>query len=262
MIKLFWVEPPERARQDRELGSRSSRYRDGSPRDTEASMDSGARQGMHQQMVDEVALHTKFVADVIGKAHLSNGVMATLAKVPRHEFVPTEVQPLAYLDTPLPIGHEKTISQPFIVALMVDLLDLHRDETVLEVGTGLGYQAALLSELGAHVYSVEIIEELAESAKERLARLGYESVQIRVGNGKYGWPEHAPFDKIVVSASSELMPPELLKQLKTGGRMIVPTGIEEAQRLLLAERTADGRIETTELLPVRFALLEDQDSFE
>ena len=225
-------------------------------------MGPGAREGLHQQMVAEVALHTKFVADVLGKSRLSEGVMAALAKVPRHEFVPSDVQPLAYLDTPLPIGHGKTISQPFIVALMVDLLDLHRGESVLEVGTGLGYQAALLSELGVRVYSVEIVEELAKSARERLARLGYESVQLRVGDGSYGWPEHAPFDKIVVSAASELMPPELLKQLKKGGRMIVPTGIEEAQRLLLAERGADGRIETTELLPVRFALLEDRDSLE
>ena len=220
------------------------------------------RQDLHQQMIADVALHAKFVGDVLGKSGLSDSVMAALAKVPRHEFVPAEVQTLAYLDTPLPIGHGKTISQPFIVALMVDLLDLQRDDSVLEIGTGLGYQAALLSELSARVYSVEIVGELAKSAKKRLARLGYEAVQLRVGDGSFGWPEHAPFDKIAVTAASELMPPELVKQLKKGGRMIVPTGIEEAQRLLLAERLADGRIETTELLPVRFALLEDRDSFE
>ena len=177
--------------------------------------------------------------------------------MPRHEFVPVELQPYAYLNRPLPIGYEKTISQPFIVALMTDLLELGEDDVVLEIGAGAGYQAAILAELAKRVYTVDIIEELAQGAERRLKRLGYENVEVRIGNGYYGWPEDAPYDKIMVTTASELIPPPLLAQLKPGGRMVIPTGIPEKQTLILVEKSASGSLATREILPVRFSELEE-----
>jgi protein-L-isoaspartate(D-aspartate) O-methyltransferase len=212
---------------------------------------------LRECMVAEIAAKTIFACAQLGKAALGSRVMEVMGKVPRHEFVLLELRPYAYADTPLPIGFDKTISQPFIVALMTDLLDLQPTDTVLEVGTGMGYQAAILAELAQRVYSIEIIEELAAQARHRLARQGHANVEIRVGNGVLGWREHAPFDKIIVTAAPELIPPPLIYQLKPGGRMVIPAGMPSAQQLLLVQKDADGRVSTKEILPVAFSLLED-----
>lgn len=211
---------------------------------------------LRRQMVAEIAAQTIFASAEIGKAALNARVMEVVGRVPRHEFVPVEIRAYAYENMPLPIGFNKTISQPFIVALMTDLLDPRAGDTVLEIGTGLGYQAAILSALVQHVYSVEIIEELARQAKKRLARLGSSNIDLRTANGYYGWPEHAPYDKVIVTAAPELIPPPLLHQLKPGGRMVLPAGLAESQKLLLVEKNGNGRIATKEILRVRFSQLE------
>ncbi|UUZ76243.1 protein-L-isoaspartate(D-aspartate) O-methyltransferase [Polaromonas sp. P1(28)-13] len=185
--------------------------------------------------------------------------MNAMAKVPRHEFVLLELRPYAYADMPLPSGFDKTISQPFIVAVMTDLLDLRPTDTVLEIGTGLGYQTAILAELAQHVYSMEIIEELAAQAKQRLARQGHTNIDIRIGNGCHGWPEHAPFDKVLVTAAPELIPAPLINQMKPGGKMVIPAGLPGGQQLILVEKDASGSVSTREILPVRFSLLEDSE---
>ena len=213
-----------------------------------------------QQMVAAITADTIFACASIGKAALDERVMATLAKVPRHEFVPVELQPFAYANVPLPIGFGKTISQPFIVALMSDLLAIDAGDSVLEIGTGLGYQAAVLAELAHKVYSVEILEELAEQAKQRLRRQKYTNIELKIGNGYYGWPEHAPYDKIIVTAAPDLIPPPLFDQLKPGGKMVIPTGLADAQRLVLVEKDVDGVLTATESLPVRFTQLEGTES--
>jgi protein-L-isoaspartate(D-aspartate) O-methyltransferase len=215
---------------------------------------------LRQYMVMEIAAETIYVSARIGKAALGATAMEAVGKVPRHDFVPVELQPYAYANVPLPIGFDKTISQPFIVALMTDLLELSPQDHVLEIGTGLGYQAAVLAEIAAKVYSVEIIEELAQEAKQRLGRQGYKNIQFKLGNGYYGWPEHAPFDKIMVCAAPDLIPGALLQQLKPGGKMVIPTGIAGAQQLLLVEKDAAGTVSTKEILPVRFAQLEGTES--
>jgi len=212
---------------------------------------------LRQQMVAQITAQTIFLTARLGKASLDRRVLDVLTQVPRHEFVRLEVQPLAYADMPLPSGYDKTISQPFIVALMTDLLNLQPTDTVLEIGTGLGYQAAILAELADAVYSVEIIEELSLEARQRLARQGYTNVDLRVGDGRAGWREHAPFDKIIVTAAPDLVPPTLLYQLKPGGRMVIPAGLPETQQLLLVEKDLKGLARTREILPVRFSLLED-----
>lgn len=213
-------------------------------------------------MVQEIAAHTQFARANIGKEALADAVMEALAKVPRHDFVPIELRQYAYADSPLPIGYGKTISQPFIVALMTDLLEVKAGESVLEIGSGLGYQAAVLAELAASVYSVEIVEELAQEARARLKRLGYKNIDLKLGDGYYGWPEHAPFDKVIVTAAPELVPPPLLGQLKAGGRMVIPAGIADAQQLMLVVKDAKGRVNMREVLPVRFSTFEpgDRDS--
>jgi protein-L-isoaspartate(D-aspartate) O-methyltransferase len=211
---------------------------------------------LRQQMIAVIAAETVFLTGELGKAALGARVLEVMAKVPRHEFVPVEVRAYAYVNSPLPIGCNKTISQPFIVALMTDLLDLQPGDRVLEIGTGLGYQAAILSALVREVYSVEIIEELAQQAKRRLAHQGCGNVQLRLGNGFYGWPEHAPFDKIIVTAGTDLVPAPLLNQLKPSGRMVIPTGLPDSQQLVLVEKDANGRIRTKNILRVRFSLLE------
>ncbi|MGH8806136.1 MAG: protein-L-isoaspartate O-methyltransferase, partial [Polaromonas sp.] len=167
---------------------------------------------LRQTMLAEIAAKTIYDSARLGKAALDPRVMDAMAKVPRHEFVLLELRPYAYADTPLPSGFDKTISQPFIVAVMTDLLELRPTDTVLEIGTGLGYQSALLAELAQHVYTIEIIEELALQARQRLARQGHANVSIRIGNGCAGWPEHAPFDKIIVTAAPELIPAPLIYQ--------------------------------------------------
>jgi protein-L-isoaspartate(D-aspartate) O-methyltransferase len=198
-------------------------------------------------------------ADQLGKPGFDERVMAAMAKVPRHEFVPVEAQGVAYANAPLTIGYGKTISQPFIVALMTDLLDLRPTDAVLEIGTGLGYQAAILAELAGTVYSVELIEDLARLARQRLDRQGYARVKTRVGNGYHGWHEHAPFDKVILTAAPDLIPPPLIAQLKPGGRMVLPVGLPDAQRLMVVDKDVNGRLTTRELLQVRFSLLDDPD---
>lgn len=213
--------------------------------------------GLREQLLEEIAEEAAATAAHTGRAVFSAAVMKVIAAVPRHEFVPVELQPYAYLNRPLPIGFEKTISQPYIVALMTDLLELAPDHVVLEIGAGAGYQAAVAAQLARHVYTVEIIEELAHGAERRLERLGYNNIDIRIANGYYGWPEHAPYDAIIVTAACELIPPPLLAQLRPGGRMVIPTGIPSRQALMLVERDRAGHLSTREILPVRFSELEE-----
>jgi protein-L-isoaspartate(D-aspartate) O-methyltransferase len=212
---------------------------------------------LRRRMLAEIAAGTAHLRDAIGKAALDDRVMAAMDKVPRHEFVPVELQSFAYANIPLPIGFDKTISQPFIVALMTDLLDLGTDDVVLEVGTGLGYQAAILAQLARQVYSIEIIQELSREAEQRLRRQGCGNVELRIANGYHGWSEHAPFDKVIVTAAPDLIPPPLLHQLKSGGRMVIPAGLPDAQQLVLVEKDGSGRVTMQEILQVRFSQLED-----
>ena len=197
------------------------------------------------------------VSAEIARPGIEERVLRAMEKVARHEFVPVENQVFAYVNIPLPIGHGKTISQPFMVAVMTGLLDVRPDDVVLEIGTGLGYQAAILAELTDTVYSVEVIDDLANQAKQRLRRRGYTNVQVKVGNGYHGWPEHAPFDKVIVTAAPDLIPPPLIYQLKPGGRMVLPVGLPDSQHLIVADKGSDGRLTTKELLQVRFSALED-----
>ena len=210
-------------------------------------------------MVAAIKVIARHLAAEVGKTALQDRVLQALAKVPRHEFVPIEVQPYAYLNRPLPIGFDKTISQPLMVAVMTDLLELKPDDVVLEIGTGLGYQAAVLAELAGRIYSVEIIDELAQRAVRRLKREGYTNVEVRVGNGYFGWPEQAPFDKIIVTAAPDLIPPPLINQLKAGGRMVIPVGLPNAQQLVVVDKDLNGRVTTKEIIRVLFSLLEGSD---
>ena len=207
-------------------------------------------------MLAVIAAGAFALRDTIGKSALDERVMTAMRNVPRHAFVPIEVQPYAYANIPLPIGFEKTISQPFIVALMTDLLDIRADDSVLEIGTGLGYQAAILAQLARKVYSVEIIEELGQQAKQRLRQQGCSNVELKIANGYHGWSEHAPFDKVIVTAAPDLIPPPLIHQLKAGGKMVVPAGLPNTQKLILAEKLANGRMTMKEILSVRFSQLE------
>ena len=213
---------------------------------------------LRRHMVEIIDLQMELTSNEIGKSALDERVAAALRKVPRHLFVPAQVAPLAYHDTPLPIGFDKTISQPFIGALMIDLLAPQPGESVLEVGTGLGYQAAVLAELADRVWSVEIVEEFALAAKYRLKELGVTNVAIRVGDGSRGWLEHGPFDKILVTAGAKEVPRPLVEQLKTGGLMLIPVGPPEQQHLTVVSKDAAGRIELREVLPVRFTQLETE----
>ncbi len=208
-----------------------------------------------QEMLAIIALHAKQCADMIGKEQLSGAVIEAMARAPRHHFVPTDLQPYAYEDTPLPIGCGKTISQPFIVALMTDLLQLEETDKVLEVGAGLGYQAAVLAELCDDVCAIEIVSELAQDAERRLDEAGYDNVRLRVGDGGRGWPQEAPFDKIIVSAAPQRIPATLVDQLKPGGRMVLPVGDDESQYLHLIEKTGGGEPRVRRLIPVRFSAM-------
>jgi len=212
---------------------------------------------MRQQMIAEVVADAVFLTPQIGKSSFDSRVIEVMGRIPRHEFVPVELQAYSYINSPLPVGYGKTVSQPFIIALMTDLLDPQAGDTVLEVGAGVGYQAAILSELVKQVYSIDIIEELALETRRRLERLGYRNIEIGVGNGYYGWSEHAPYDKIIVTAAPDLIPPPLIAQLKPGGRIVIPTGIPDRQQLVVLEKSADGRLATREVLPVRFSELEE-----
>ena len=211
---------------------------------------------LRRQMVEVIAIYAELTSEELGKAALDERVMAAMERIPRHRFVPESLAAAAYHDMPLPIGFAKTISQPFIVAVMTDLLDPRPHEVVLEVGTGLGYQTAVLAELAGQVWSVEIVEEFALEAAARLRQLGCANVGIRVGDGSRGWVEHAPFDKILVAAAAEAVPPALVEQLRSGGRMVLPLGGEEAQALTVLDKDDRGRLSRRQLLPVRFGRLE------
>ena len=211
---------------------------------------------LREHMLAVIAACAFALRDTIGKSAFDERVMTAMCKVPRHEFVPIEVQPYAYANIPLPIGFEKTISQPFIVALMTDLLDIKADDSVLEIGTGLGYQTAILAQLAGKVYSVEIIDELGQEAKKRLRQQGCSNVELKIANGYHGWSEHAPFDKVIVTAAPDLIPVPLIHQLKAGGKMVIPAGLPNTQQLILAEKLANGRMTMKEILSVRFSQLE------
>lgn len=181
--------------------------------------------------------------------------ITAMRQVPRHEFVPSDRTDEAYQDHPLPIGYGQTISQPYIVGLMTELLQLTPSDRVLEVGSGSGYQAAVLAEIVDSVYTIEIIEDLARTSRARLKRLGYSNIQLRNADGYYGWPDQAPFDAIIVTAAAEHIPPPLISQLKNGGRMVIPVGHPFfVQNLVLVEKH-DGSISTRSLIPVRFVPL-------
>jgi protein-L-isoaspartate(D-aspartate) O-methyltransferase len=224
-------------------------------------MDKDAFETLRRNMLAEIEAEALLTASYTGRSAFSSAVMAAIGRVPRHEFVPVELQPYAYLNRPLPIGFDKTVSQPYIVALMTDVLELAPGDAVLEIGTGAGYQAAVLAELVKRVYTVDIIAELANGAERRLKRLGYKDVEVHVANGYYGWAEHGPYDKIIVTAACDLVPAPLMAQLKPEGRMIIPTGIPEKQALTLVEKSAAGSLSTRDLLPVRFSELEEPDQF-
>ena len=215
---------------------------------------------------DHAAQRARLVAEVdamyaatrgeTGLAAMSPPVRAALGKVERHRFVPAGQQSLAYRNHPLPIGSGQTISQPYIVALSTDLVAPQPGQRVLEIGTGSGYQAAMLAEIVSKVYSIELVPSLGKEAAERLKTLGYANVEVRIGDGYAGWPEQAPFDSILVTAAAPRVPEALLEQLRPGGRLVIPVGAShEAQELLLIEKRPDGSVERRSVLPVRFVPL-------
>lgn len=209
-----------------------------------------------ERMVRDIEYQIPLASGVLGRDTLDRRVLAAMRKVPRHEFVPADEVPYAYDDGPLPIGCGQTVSQPFIVALMTDLLRTRPDHVVLEVGTGSGYQSAVLSQLVKQVYSTEIHCELADKARERLSRLAYRNVEIRCGDGYYGWNEFAPFDGIIVTAAAPHVPPPLVEQLKPGGRLLIPLGWPHLpQELLLLEKGVDGQVTSRDVLSVAFVPL-------
>lgn len=215
--------------------------------------DFAARRGA---LVETLRSERRSLGPPWSRSEFDPGVLRAIGAVPRHEFVDPKLASVAYEDRPLPIGQGQTISQPLVVALMTEELRLAKGGRVLEVGTGSGYQAAVLAELGAVVYTVETIAELADSARRRLTRLGYPDVHVRTGDGYRGWPEESPFDAIIVTAAAPEIPQPLLTQLRAGGRMVIPVGPQsEPQQLRLVIRRPDGRIETTDLLPVAFVPL-------
>ena len=208
------------------------------------------------QLMREVAALIAATREETGLPALSAPVMAAMDDVPRHEFVPAGQQVHAYQNRPLPIGYGQTISQPYIVALMTELMQVNPGDKVLEIGTGSGYQAAILSRLVADVYTIEIIEPLATRAGQVLKSLGYDNVHVKFGDGYYGWPEQAPFDAIMVTAAASHVPPPLIRQLKPGGRMVIPLGSRfMTQQLMLIEKDRQGQVFTREILPVAFVPL-------
>ena len=205
------------------------------------------------RLLEEIAANARETKNWTGRARFSDAVMAAMAHVPRHEFVDPKDAVAAYVNRPLPIGHGQTISQPYIVALMSDLLDLELTDRVLEIGTGCGYQAAVLAELAARVYSIETVEPLAHQARKRLKCLGYDNVEISTGDGFNGWPGEAPFDAVIVTAAPEKIPQILVEQLRPGGRMAVPIGrVHETQTLVRLTKDAEGNVSEQAGLPVAF----------
>lgn len=210
---------------------------------------------IHRRLIDEIARNARDTAHWTGRKAFAPATMAAMARVPRHLFVKPEHVAAAYVNRPQAIGHGQTISQPYIVALMTDLLDLAGDETVLEVGAGSGYQSAVLAEMlpTGEVHSVEIVAALAKQARRRLAELGYGNVTVHEGDGYAGWPERAPFDAIIVTAAPERIPEALVAQLKPGGRMVVPVGrSRDRQALNVVTKSPTGKVRIDQLLPVAF----------
>lgn len=208
------------------------------------------------EMIQAIEADVRQTSLYLDKDELDMRVLDVMRKVPRHQFVPQNWRSKAYENRPLPIGHGQTISQPYIVAIMTDLLKPEKNHRVLEIGTGSGYQAAVLAELTANVYTIEIIEPLGKQAGERLTQLGYQNIETSIGDGYYGWEEQAPFDAIVVTAAASHIPPPLIKQLKPGGRMIIPVGSSfMVQQLVLVEKDQTGKTTIKQILPVRFVPL-------
>lgn len=213
-------------------------------------------EAQRQAMIDGIKQDVIITREYLDKGEFDQKIMDVLARLPRHEFVPPEELENAYANRPVPIGHGQTISQPYMVALMTDLLEVKPDFKVLEIGTGSAYQATVLAELVDQVYTIEIIEALGKLAAERLQRLGYDQVYTRIGDGYYGWPEAAPFDAIIVTAAASHVPPPLLKQLKPGGKMVIPVGSTFlTQELLFVEKAEDGTVSTRQVMPVTFVPL-------
>jgi protein-L-isoaspartate(D-aspartate) O-methyltransferase len=209
-----------------------------------------------QRMLKEIEMQVKLTHHLIGKKALDARVMRAMEEVPRHEFVPEQLRYCAYDDGPAPIGSGQTISQPFIVALMSDLLNTKATDTILEIGTGSGYQTAVLASLVDQVYSVEIIDVLATNARARLKSLGYNNAVVRTGDGYFGWPEHAPYDGVIVTAAAPEIPQALIDQLCVGARLVIPVGFPYSyQELMVLEKKADSVIETRKILGVRFVPL-------
>lgn len=216
-----------------------------------AGESAGERAEERAEMVGVIERHA--VPGILGDGGLAPRVLEAMAEVPRHRFIPEANRGQAYADRPVSIGHGQTISQPFIVALMTQLARVGPDSTVLEIGTGSGYQAAVLAEIAGHVYTIEIVESLGRRAESTLERLDYDNVSVRVGDGYAGWPEAAPFDAIVVTAAPEEVPPPLIEQLAAGGRLVAPVGGQVGgQSLRVLEKNAEGEISGTSVLPVRF----------
>ncbi|MFZ2171369.1 MAG: protein-L-isoaspartate(D-aspartate) O-methyltransferase [Methylococcaceae bacterium] len=209
-----------------------------------------------QHMLNDIEMEVHLTRHLIGKNSLNGRVMAAMKKVPRHEFLPADLRYCAYDNGPAPIGSGQTISQPYIVALMSDLLNTKASDIILEIGTGSGYQAAILCQLVQQVYSVEIIEDLAKMACKRLNKLGYNNVEVRNGDGYFGWPEHAPYDGVIVTAAAPHIPQPLIDQLRTGARLVIPVGLPYSyQELMVVEKGVNGEIETRKVLGVSFVPL-------
>jgi protein-L-isoaspartate(D-aspartate) O-methyltransferase len=212
-----------------------------------------------QRMLDDIEREVEYTRTMIGRNALDPKVMAAMEKVPRNEFVPKSYLDAAFDNGPLPIGHGQTISQPYIVALMTDLLELEADDVVLEIGTGSGYQTAVLSQLCKQVYTIEYVAALADIARARLDKLGYDNIQSMTGNGYDGWPEHAPYDGIIVTAAASHIPKPLIAQLKPGGKLVIPVGRPHLyQELTVVEKDKDGGIDIREVLGVAFVPLQGE----
>jgi protein-L-isoaspartate(D-aspartate) O-methyltransferase len=210
---------------------------------------------LRRHMVEIVEMHFDLASDEIGTDTLDPALRRAMLEVPRHVFVPSSLAALAYHDGPLPIGFDKTISQPFIGALMLQLAGAGSGTRVLEIGTGLGYQAAVMAEMGAEVFTVEVVEEFAEAAEARFKALGYD-VRVKVGDGSRGWPEHEPFDRMIVTAAAPEPPEELVAELAPEGRMVIPLGGQDVQVLSVVEKDRGGAVEVRPVMPVRFTQLE------
>lgn len=209
-----------------------------------------------QQMIDDIKSEVDFTRHLIGKDHLDFRVMEALRKIPREQFVPAELRNAAFDNGPLPIGYGQTISQPYIVALMTDLLQPRSQHTILEIGSGCGYQTAILSLLCSKVFSMEVVAELALDTKRRLQKMGYSNIETKTGNGYLGWPQHAPYDGIIVTAAAEHIPPALVDQLKSEGRLVIPVGRPYShQQLMLVQKHRNGNTDRQAILGVVFVPL-------